>query len=384
MKTQQYRDNGSSYGQQTIFLLLIMTVVFWVYSATLESPFVFDDKSNIVNNPHIRVSNISFSDFLQASTLSPSNRRPFANLSFAINYYFHGYNVIGYRVVNILIHLITGILLYYLVKTTVALANSSNGSEYSQWLPFYVALLWTVHPLHIQSVTYIVQRMNSMATMFYILSFFLYASGRLSNVHKRGRALFVASFLSGIIALGSKQIAATLPIMLFFYEWFFFRQLDWGWLKKSFRRLVVPLVVFVVIAIGYLGFDFLERVFATYDHRDFTMSQRVMTQFRVVIFYLSLILFPNPSRLSLDHDFLLSSSLIDPVSTIFSLFAIIGAIGFAIFKAKRLPIVSFCILWYFGNLAIESSVIGLEIIFEHRTYLPSMFEIGRASCRERV
>jgi len=161
--------------------------------------------------------------------------------------------------------------------------------------------------------------------------------------------------------------------MIFLYEWYFFRQLDWGWLKGGIRRFAVPLAVFAVIALVYLGLDPLERILAGYDRRDFTMGQRVLTQFRVIVFYLGLIFYPHPSRLSLDHDFTLSSSLIDPVSTIFSLLAIIGAIGFAVFKARRLPLISFCILWFFVNLAIESSVIGLEIIFEHRTYLPSMF-----------
>ncbi|MCK5420468.1 MAG: tetratricopeptide repeat protein, partial [Desulfobacterales bacterium] len=79
--------------------------------------------------------------------------------------------------------------------------------------------------------------------------------------------------------------------------------------------------------------------------------------------------------LNLDHEFMISNSLIDPVTTLFSLAAIAGAVGAAIYFAKKAPLISFCILWFFGNLVIESSVIGLEIIFEHRTYLPSLMLI---------
>jgi Flp pilus assembly protein TadD len=122
----------------------------------------------------------------------------------------------------------------------------------------------------------------------------------------------------------------------------------------------------------YLGAHPLESILATYEARDFTLTQRVLTEFRVVIFYISLLIFPHPSRLNLDHDFALSHSLMDPITTLLSIGALAGLVGLAIFTAKRDRLLSFCILWFLGNLVIESSVIGLEIIFEHRTYLPSM------------
>jgi len=116
----------------------------------------------------------------------------------------------------------------------------------------------------------------------------------------------------------------------------------------------------------------LEIILESYKTRDFTMTQRVLTEFRVVIHYISLLIFPHPSRLNLDYDFPLSYSLIDPITTLFSMGAIVGLIVLAVLLAKKERVLSFCILWFLGNLAIESSVIGLEIIFEHRTYLPSM------------
>ena len=116
-------------------------------------------------------------------------------------------------------------------------------------------------------------------------------------------------------------------------------------------------------------------ILSTYIHRDFTLWQRVLTEFRVIIYYISLILFPHPVRLNLLHDFSISHSFIHPITTLISFIAILGLILTAILTAKKKRLLSFCILWFLGNLIIESSVIGVEIMFEHRLYLPSMFFI---------
>jgi tetratricopeptide (TPR) repeat protein len=100
-----------------------------------------------------------------------------------------------------------------------------------------------------------------------------------------------------------------------------------------------------------------------------------LTQFRVVVFYIGLLLWPKPSRLNLDHDFVLSYSLWNPITTLISAVIIITLVGLAILTAKKEPLLSFGIFWFFGNLIIESSLIGLELVFEHRNYLPSMFLI---------
>jgi tetratricopeptide (TPR) repeat protein len=132
------------------------------------------------------------------------------------------------------------------------------------------------------------------------------------------------------------------------------------------------LLLLVILVLIYLGVDPLDKILATYENRNFTPIQRILTEFRVVIFYISLFLWPHPSRLNLDHDFALSSSLTDPITTLFSMLAIAVLMVLAVITARNQRIISFCILWFLGNLVIESSIFGLEIIFEHRLYLPSM------------
>jgi tetratricopeptide (TPR) repeat protein len=318
------------------------------------------------------LTHLSLVDLTHVIVKSRAPNRPVANISFALNYYIHRYNVVGYHLVNILIHLTCGLLLYQLAKSTLRITRHDASSKYEQWIPFFTALLWMVHPLQTQSISYIVQRMNSMAAMFYILSLLLFIKFRMVTAPKRKRILLGGCILSGFLALGTKENSATLPFFIFLYEWFFFQKLSMHWLKRHAFTLTAIVITFALVAGLYIGVNQLEKIDLGYSLRDFTVSQRLLTELRVVIFYISLLFWPQPSRLNLDHDFSLSYSLFQPPTTAISLVMILASILWAIYFAKRDPLLCFCVIWFFGNLAIESSVIGLELVFEHRTYLPSM------------
>jgi tetratricopeptide (TPR) repeat protein len=330
---------------------------------------------NIRENPHIRLTHLSLFDLTHVIVKSRAPNRPVANISFALNYYIHRYNVVGYHLVNILIHLTCGLLLYLLVKSTLRISWPDASSKYRQWIPFFTALLWMVHPLQTQSISYIVQRMNSMAAMFYILSLLLFIKFRIANVPKKKWILLGGCILSGFLALGTKENAATLPFFIFLYEWFFFQKLSIHWLKRHAFTLTAIVITFALVAGLYIGINQLEKIDLGYSLRDFTVSQRLLTELRVVIFYVSLLFWPQPSRLNLDHDFSLSHSLFQPPATAICLVIILASIILAIYFARRDRLSSFCVIWFLGNLVIESSVIGLELVFEHRTYLPSMLAI---------
>ena len=295
-----------------------------------------------------------------------------SNLSFALNYYFHGYDVTGYHLVNLLIHIATAILIYFFIKTTLQTPSIASKYENNVWLPFLTALIWAVHPVQTQSVTYVVQRMNSMASMFYIFSLLLYARGRLTKGKKKKRALWAGCIITGLLAMGSKQIAGTLPFFIILYEWYFFQDLRGSWFKRHYLYWAGLLAVFALTALIYLGIHPLEKLSIEYAYQDFSILHRALTQFRVVIYYLTLLVFPHPSRLNLLYDFPLSYSFIEPITTLLSFGVIMGFFGLAVYFAKKERLLSFCILWFFGTLVIESSVIPLALVFEHRLYLPSM------------
>ena len=148
---------------QAIAVALILSgSVFPLYLPTLSYPFVFDDGHNIVNNPHIRMNEISVESLLDAGFKSPSANRPLSNISFALSYYFQGYNAAGFRLINILIHIVSGIFLYFLIRTTLNISSPGSSEVWHRWTPFFAALIWLVHPLQTQTVTYVVQRMNAL------------------------------------------------------------------------------------------------------------------------------------------------------------------------------------------------------------------------------
>jgi tetratricopeptide (TPR) repeat protein len=326
---------------------------------------------------------------LAAVNEKSSSMRPVGNLSFAANYFFHEYRPAGYHFINILIHSMSALFLYLLIKSTFQTPVLINRYKQADIIAVCASLVWLVNPLHTQSVTYIVQRLNSMAAMLFILSLYLFVKGRLTFLKaaehhngderpdgpkKAAYAFFAGSLCVWMLALGTKQIAATLPFFVFLYEWFFFQDMEKDWMKKQFKIILMVFLIMAVVSFVFLGANPVERVsqLGDFAEKRFALGERLLTQPRVVIYYLGLLFYPHPSRLNLDHDFPLSYSFIDPLSTLISLLVIIGLIASAILIAKKERLLSFCIIWYFGNLIIESSIIPLALIFEHRTYLPSM------------
>jgi len=352
-------------------------VVVFCYMGALTGPFVFDDEPNITENRYIRMSTLDPAGLYAAAFKSPIPNRPVANVSFALNYYFNGHNVVGYRFVNILIHIANGFLLYGLARLTFQTPALTTCKEMAGRMAALAALVWMLHPLHTQSVGYIVQRMTSLAVLFYLLAMLCYARARLlPEGGLRRMALFGGCGLAGLLALGSKEIAATLPAFIYLYEWYFFQGLQRKWLRRSLPGLAGVCILSAAIGLLFIGSrDPVGQILAPYAEGGISAGQRLLTQARVVCFYISLIFWPAPSRLNLDHDFPFSFSLFDPTTTLPALLVLAGLLATAVIIARREALGSYAILWFLGNLVIESSVIRLETVFEHRTYLPSVMPI---------
>jgi len=361
-----------------IYAVAAAAIVVLAYYPSFSVPFQFDDMTNIRDNQHIRVTTVSLQKLWDAGVRSYASNRPVANISFALNHYVHGYEIIGYHLVNLAIHLITGLFIFLVFRDTLVMAKERNpglliGNSTSLFaVACAAALIWLVHPLATQSVTYLVQRMTSMAAMFSVMALYCYIRARLASVGSIRWLLYAAGMLCWILAMGSKEISATLPFFVFLYEWYFFRDMSSSRFK---RQLIIIAVIIFLLALFFLGLNPIKGIMSAYTIRDYTLVQRVMTEWRVVLMYLGLIFFPYPGRLNLDYDVLLSYSLLDPPSTLLSLIIIAGLLVLSVWIARKDRIISFAILWYFGNLVIESSVIGLELVYEHRTYVPSMFVV---------
>jgi len=357
--------------QKRLLLLLLPLLIIITYSHTLHSPFVFDDIANISSNPAARASDLNFENMRKAAVDSPISTRPVSYITFAVNYFFHKHEVYGYRLVNLVIHVLNGVLLYLFLMNTFKLPILQDRIKQPFWVAYCAALVWVIHPLQVQSVTYIVQRMNSLATLFYMLAFLCYLKARLST-NKTRWLCAVASFTSGLLALGSKEIAVTLPFFILLYEWMFFQDMDFPWLRRNIIVLAAAGFFLAAMFFVYVGRNPWQTIAAGYSSRDFTMWQRLLTEPRVILHYIELFVFPLPTRLTLLPEFSVSTSLIEPATTLPAMIGVLFIISTALTLAKDMRLISFAILWFMGNLVVESSVVSLEIIFLHRTYLPSM------------
>jgi hypothetical protein len=236
-----------------VFLWGLVVLTLLIYSSGLNGPLVFDDMSNIEYNPHIRLEKLSFDGLKKAAFDSPAEYRTVANISFALNYWSHGYKTFGFHLVNVLIHATTGIFLFFFIRLTMRMPTLSLKYQSHHWVAYIAALIWLVHPLQTQSVTYIVQRMNSLAAMFYVMALFFYARGRVSQTTKNRWLWFSGCVAAAILAFGSKQTAATLPFFIFLYEWYFFQDLNGPWLKRRMLPLAGVVIIFRAIALAYMG-----------------------------------------------------------------------------------------------------------------------------------
>jgi len=337
-------------------------------------PFQFDDRPNIIQNPNVQIHVLTW-DRIEGLIKNTYNEsiRVFSYMTLAFNYYLGGFNVFGYHVFNLVVHIASGFFLYgFLILTFRLPSLEEKYGPVAYRVALFASLLFICHPVQTQAVTYIVQRMASMGGMFYLLSMVLYLKARTSA--GRARSFYYGGLgVAYLLGIFSKENVAILPLFIALYEFYFFRNLDLtskG--RRFFFALVAGLAILAVVGLIIWGRRYCDLLIAGYQVRPFTLSERLLTQFRVVLYYLTLLIYPEPSRLNLDYDFPVSRTLLDPSTTLLSILITVALMGLAFWKAKKRPFLSFWILWYFGNLVIESSVFPLEMVFEHRLYLPSV------------
>jgi len=360
-------------------IIALSLLIFSIYGNSFDCSWHFDDEPNITDNPNLHLKEITWENLKRALFSDRNNPtmpyRPVACLTFALNHYLGGLNVFGYHLVNIFIHLLSSIFLFLFTYHTLNLPSlRTKYAPQSYFIALLATTLWAINPVQTQAVTYIVQRMASLAGMFYIMSMFFYLKARISETGSKKIIFFILCFVSFVMALGSKENAAILPLSIFLYEIVILHEDAGSYLRRNLRVFLIVCGGTLLLGLLYMYFkggnifSFLNG----YENRPFTLTQRLLTEPRIIVFYISLLFYPVPGRLSIAHSINISTSLFNPIWTFFSILFILGAIGYALHLAKRRPLLSFCILFFFLNHAIESTILPLELIFEHRNYIPSM------------
>jgi len=358
-----------------------MAVVFLIYLPGLEGQFVFDDYSNIKNHSAIQIEDLSFESLYGAALSGESGplKRPLSMLSFALNYYANGLSPYFFKLTNLIIHLLNGLVIYFLtiliLKGYRATSPRDLSSARIYLVSLIVAALWLAHPLNLTPVLYVVQRMTSLSAGFTLLALILFVMARLWMIDdKRGATpLLALSILSMVLASLAKENGLLFPLLAFVTDATIFR-FRLGPKRKGCRLLVgffaLTLTIPAAAALGYIGMH-PDWITNGYTNRDFSLAERLLTEARVLWFYVSLLLLPTNSRLGLYHDdFLVSHNLFEPITTLLSIVGIVIAITVAFRSIKRMPMVSFAILFFLAGHLMESSVFGLELVHEHRNYLP--------------
>ena len=372
VKKQQRAIKSVSAGRLTAMLHLAIILVLGtvIYSNSFDCTFHFDDIISIVNNDAIK-------DVSDINTIWKSNSRRFiAYLSLAINHHFGALNVWGYHFFNLMIHLTTSLLVYWLMFITLKTPNVKNliPVKDHQWIALVVALIFVSHPLATQSVTYIIQRMASMVTLFYLFAIILYLKGRLNQGSTSlSIGYFITALIAAIFALFTKENAFTIPLVILLVEISLFKR-DKIIVNFSKPRIILGCIVFLsflLLLFSRVSSSFFQTIPPSFGHTyTVTPWNYLLTQFSVIAKYIQLLCFPI--NLNFDYDYAISNSLIEP-RTFLSLGFLLALVGLSIYLFKKQKLISFGIMWFFITISIESSFIPLaDLIFEHRTYLPSV------------
>jgi tetratricopeptide (TPR) repeat protein len=377
------RAGWANTGIVALAILLVLSLTFFAYRPALDASFVLDDGRNIVDSPAIRWEELSVDNFRQVLDSALLRTRPVANLSFAFDHLAGGLNPRVFHRTNILIHLAVGCVLLWISWLYVRVADRpgyrlqrSSGSVLLVLVPVGIFLL---HPLNTQAVTYIVQRMASLVTLFTLISFASYLMARY-RVTSRSHWWYVGAMVAWLLALGTKENAVLLLPVIVAYEACFFRgkwrgrienalRVNWGrgWTIAFWAILAVVMALagsLIMVASDGIG------LFADFPGRDFNGIERLLTQCRVQLFHLSQLIWPSPIRLNLDHDFEVSRSLLRPLETLPALLISCGLLVAAVALAVHRPRYGFPLVAYALLHSVEAGPVNLEIIFEHRMYLP--------------
>jgi protein O-mannosyl-transferase len=374
----------TTYRKFLLFILLAFACSI-IYSPGIYGPFIFDDLSNITGNSFLQLQNLNFSSLYSSSSAGHAGplQRPVAMLSFALNYYFaNGYVAPAFKITNIVIHLINAafvfILCQQLFQRRSIIANRTADNNLAFWFAGSISLLWALHPINLTSVLYIVQRMTSLSTLFSLGCIISYLAARnqwLSHAFSwRVVGLFFISFTSLLLALFSKENAVLTPLIILLIELVLFqREKPWLLFKSlspaNKRLIYVSLFAFCLFALLWA----IDYAAGGFNSRPFTMMERVLTESRVLCFYISLILIPRINGFGLFHDDIaLSTSLFAPWTTITSIIFIISLLVIAFYYRKNKPLFSLGIGWFFIGHLLESTFFPLEIAHEHRNNLPSI------------
>lgn len=358
-------------GHLLLALVALTALVALAYHGIDKNSFHFDDWPNILDNAALRMTHLSVGALIGAAHGAFLPLRPAPSVSFAIDWWRGGGDAAPFLISNLLFHLLTTWAVFALLLRVLAKDRPAT-------LPTLLAcsaaaLWWAAQPIHVQAVSYVVQRMTEMAALFAVLCVWAYLKGR-SAAHAKS-AWWTLSAISLALAALSKENAWITPVLLLMAEFLVLRN-DGTLLRRRRDSLLLIIPACVALALlADLAFKgpVSQWALSGYATRSFTLTERLLTQPKVVLFHLSQIAWPLPQRFSLEHDLDIVRSATSaefwlPLAAILAW----SLAGIVLAARQGSRVAGFFVLWLPATLLIESSLIPLEMAFEHRMYLPSV------------
>lgn len=354
------------------------------YGPGLSGPLFFDDIPNLIHNEGVQIAGHTSEDWRTAALSSTAGRfyRPVAMLSFALNYALaDGFTPETLKATNLAIHGIIALLIFQLSFALLgapALSHVRGIDRHRHSIAFFAAGVWLLHPLHVSTVLFAIQRMAQLSVLFTMLGLWVFTRYRLRWVQSGASSgeLLAATLWIGILttlAILSKENGALLPALILVLEISLFQGIWHGRRQKRIEIFAIGLLLLPLLVVFVLLLISPEMINGRYVTREFTLNERVLTQGRLLWHYISWLLIPNIAEFGFFHDDIsLSRSLFAPLTTLAAFIAWATLlIVTAVFRRSQ-PALLFGLLFYLVAHAMESSWIPLEMVFEHRNYLPSI------------
>ncbi|WP_231372071.1 MULTISPECIES: tetratricopeptide repeat protein [unclassified Thioalkalivibrio] len=369
---------------RTTLLVALLTGIALVYMPGTTGGYVFDDMHNIVDNAALEMSEFTSDEFARAAYSSDAGRlnRPIAMGTFALERYFFGLDPFPMKITNVVIHLINTLLVFALALLVARRLEQrltdrhGHGLSLVIPLPMFalaVAAAWALAPINLTGVLYVVQRMEALATLFMLAGLIVYILGRLRI--ERGRLRSGWALVLGGLGLGtalavlSKESGVMLPVFALLAEWLLF---GFGAAGTATRRGLYWLFGLVLVLPGVAGLATVLPNNPEFPHRPFDLWERLWTQAHAMWFYMRNIVAPDPGALTLYHDaFPLARGWNEPWTSLPAALGLLGLVAGAFALWRRYPLITFGVLFFFIPHLLVSTIIGLELVYEHRNHMAS-------------
>lgn len=347
-------------------------IVIALYWTGLFGGFFFDDGPSILQVAGVRMETLSLESLHAAFTSGGAGPtgRPMAQLTFAINYFFNGYDAFAFKATNLFIHYCCGLLVFGLYFQILVGLRPHAKQRFIVVASAALAALWLLSPIQLLPVLHVVQRMTSLSAMFLFAALLLHIRGR-EKGGRGGVVLIAAAWcLVWPMSVFSKETGLLFPLFALAWE-LILRRAAKGALDRFARVFAIVIGLFILAGLVYLLLPQSQWLWAGYQIRPFSAVERLLTETRILWFYLGLVIFPRLEALGLYHDDIaLSTNLISPWTTLPAIAGLVGLVYLVWRIRDRAPLVSFGIVWFFVGHIVESTVLPLELAHEHRNYVP--------------